>query len=744
MVKRIHIFLLILGLVAYPAWADDAPVVPVDTKEPVVLEADQVGYDQNGEIATAEGHVIITQGAHQLRADKVTYNKQRDVVTAMGHVSIQDDTGAVSFAEQAEVTSDMKQGFVYQISMLLVDNSRFAAQEGERVDGRYIVLRRAVYSACDLCKDAPTRAPIWQLKAAKVVHDNEDKRITYRDAFLEFWGVPVFYTPYFSHPDPSVKRKSGFLTPLVGTSNNIGTFATIPYYYDIAPDKDLTISPTFSGKDGFQFAGQYRQRFVHGSLQFDGSMTVADRVTDEGELQHDALRGHLFGDVRFDLGQYHRAGLELAATSDKSYLYRYRIPTRDVLQNRAYVERFRQRSFLGLDAYYFQDLRAGDHQVEPVALRAQYDVLGEPNQTLGGRWDVAASVVNLTRDRSATSRTTRGPDSRRLSLALGWERQMVSDLGLVASIAGRVRGDMFWSNRLVDPQNPGNTYRDAYSGRVLPVGNVTLRYPLGRQGEAWQQLVEPIVMLTATPNLASNPYAANEDSQGTEFDYTNLYGINRFSGVDRFESGLRATYGLRAAAFGNEGGRYDLMFGTSSRLNSNDDFLPTSGLRDRQSDFVGYINAEPVSWFGARYNFRLNKDTFEPRYSELSAYAGRPWFRPSVQYLSVDGLDANNNQGTVAELTYGATSNFLPHWSVALSQRRALKSDAGPRSTRATLTYADECTTVSLIASRENVTRPDLESGTSFMLSIYLRNLGGFQTDSISTGGGNSPEGQYR
>jgi len=741
MFKRLYLLSLIL--VVLPRYAGAVETLAA-SHQPVVLKADRVAYDQNNEVASAEGHVEVAQGKQLLRADQITYDKKRDVVTAQGHVSLIDDNGQVSFSETAEVTSDFKQGFIDQVSLLMVDNSRFAAHEGERVDGRYVILRRAVYSACDLCKDDPTKPPLWQLKASKVMHDNETKRITYRDAFLEFSGVPVFYTPYFSHPDPTVKRKSGFLTPQVGSSSNIGTFVTVPYYLDLAPDKDMTLSPTFSGKDGFQFAGQYRQRYTHGKMQFDGSMVVADRVNDQNEFEKNAVRGHLFGDVQFDLGEAHRAGVELAVTSDKSYLYRYRIPTSDVLENRAYLERFRSRDYFGSEAFYFQDLRPGDHQVEPVALRERYSAVGEPNKTLGGRWDASAELLSLTRDSSATTDTTRGPDAKRSSLELGWERQMVSDLGLVASVAGRVRGDVFLANRLQDPNDANNFYSKAFSERVLPLGNVMLRYPLGRRGEAWQQLIEPIVAVTAAPILPSDPHIANEDSQGTEFDVTNLFAPNRFSGVDRYETGLRFTYGMRAAAFSDAGGRYDAMLGSSYRLNNNSEFLSTSGLRTQQADVVGAFDVQPVTWFGTRYNFRLNQETLQPRSSELDTFVGEDWFRPSVQYLSVDGLDAQNNEGTVSEITYGVSSHFLPFWTVSASQRRALKSDAGPRSTDAALTYHDECATVGLTVSRDEVSRPDLSPGTSFMITVFLRTLGGLQTDSITTGAGSSREVTHR
>src|SRR3546814_15358023 len=94
-------------------------------------------------------------------------------------------------------------------------------------------MRRAVYSPCDLCKENPDRPPLWQLKAERVVHDQKAQEVRYNNVFLEMWGVPVLYSPYFQHPDPTVKRRSGFLPPLFGTMGEVGEFLRVPYYIEI-------------------------------------------------------------------------------------------------------------------------------------------------------------------------------------------------------------------------------------------------------------------------------------------------------------------------------------------------------------------------------------------------------------------------------------------------------------------------------------------------------------------------------
>ncbi|HEV7372043.1 LPS-assembly protein LptD, partial [Arenibaculum sp.] len=266
---------------------------------PVLLNADELVYDETLGVVTATGNVELAQGLRVVLADRVTYNERTNVVTATGNVSLLEPSGDVVFAEYAELTDDLAQGFVDQVRVLMTDNSRLAATEGERTDdGRFMRLNRAVYSPCNLCPEDPSAPPLWQVRARRVVHDRENQEMVYRDAVLDMFGIPVFYTPYLSHPDPTVEQKSGFLAPSFGLGGNIGAFATVPYYWAIGQDQDATITPTYSSEDGLHLLGEYRKRFESGAVTLEASIVQTDRREDVGGsrfIREDQLRGHLFG-----------------------------------------------------------------------------------------------------------------------------------------------------------------------------------------------------------------------------------------------------------------------------------------------------------------------------------------------------------------------------------------------------------------------------------------------------------------
>jgi LPS-assembly protein len=206
-------------------------------QDPTLLDAEQVIYDEKAGVVTATGAVELTQGLRAVRADKIVYDRNTKVVTATGNVRLREPSGDFIFADYVELTDDMRDAFVENVRVLMTDNGRMAGNEGERRGGRLFRVNRGVYSPCELCKEDPTRAPVWRVRAARVVHDKEEKEVRYRDAYLEMFGVPVAYTPYLSHPDPTVDRRSGFLAPTYGSKDDMGAFIRTSYYIDIAPDR---------------------------------------------------------------------------------------------------------------------------------------------------------------------------------------------------------------------------------------------------------------------------------------------------------------------------------------------------------------------------------------------------------------------------------------------------------------------------------------------------------------------------
>jgi LPS-assembly protein len=678
-----------------------------------LISAQQMHSDSGTGITIATGKVEIVRGDYVLHADKVVYDQKTGVMTADGNVALLTPNGQVEFADHEQVTGDMKQAFTSHVGILFPDNSRMAGLTGQRYDERYTVVDKAMYTACNICRQNPDNPPLWQLRANTITHDNVAHEVYYHDATIDFAGVPVAYTPYVSAPDPSVERREGFLSPSPGVSPNIGGYLKVPYYVDIAPDKDMTITPTISTTDKLQFDTQYRERFEQGKLNVEGSITRADLLNDNGIDEGEQWRGHLFGNFLYNIDNTWRAGTDVQYASDKSYLHRYDISSLDQTTTRAYVEGFQGRDYAALNSYYFQDLRPGTDVSEPVIPpSATFSAKGDPGQTL----------------------VQQGPDTRRVSTNVGWQRQLISDTGLETTVSGLFRTDSYWADNVVADDNSGDIYKRALFTRQFEQANAVMRYPMGRSGEGYQQLVEPIIAVTAAPDVRVISEQPIEESLDTEFDETNLFSPNRFTGSDLIEGGSRVTYGLRNAVTADSGARVDIFGGESYDFTTNSQFPDESGLNGHASDYVGRIDFAPVDWFNVNYGFRLAQNDFSPQRQDALVSVGKPVFHHYIRYIEAYETDTDTGLiDKVRQATLGFSSAVTKFWTLSGAHTQAFDPQPGPRDSSLTLSYVDECFAFGVTASHDDTNRLDISSGTSVSFHIYLKNLGGTNTDSTSS-----------
>jgi LPS-assembly protein len=439
------------------------------------------------------------------------------------------------------------------------------------------------------------------------------------------------------------------------------------------------------------------------------------------------------GNFLTDIDSTWRAGSAVQYASDRSYLRRYDISSLDQTTSRAYTEGFQGRDYLAVNSYYFQDLRAGTTVSEPVILpSATFSALGEPGQAWGGRWSFDGNTLMTERSNSGQTIAQQGPDTRRLSLNGGWQRQLISDTGLETTVSGLLRTDSYWANNVVAADD-STVYDRAVFTRQFEQANAVMRYPMGRNGDGYQQLLEPIAAFTAAPDVRRIAKQPNEDSLDVEFDETNLFSPNRFTGSDLIEGGSRVTYGLRNAVTTDSGARVDVFGGESYDFTANGDFPDMSGLNKHASDYVGRIDLSPAKWFDANYGFRLAQSDFSPQRQDVYVSAGAPVFRPSVRYIEASQIDTTTNlMQPVRQITFGLTSTFAKYWTVTGNHTQSFDPQPGPRNSSIAITYVDECFAFGINVSHDDTDRVDVSSGTSVAFHFYLKNLGGLHTDSVS------------
>src|SRR5919106_3145752 len=253
---------------------------------PVLMFAREVRLESE-DVIVAEGDVEILRGERRLLADSVRYDQRADQIEALGNITLVEPGGEVLYADRLLFSGDLRNGVASQLRARLEDDSLLAAAEGRRIGGTRTEMNRVVYSPCPVCPNSD-EPPLWQITATQVNHDQETRDITYRNAVLEIFGVPVAYTPFLRHPDPTVERRSGFLAPIIGSDSNLGFTLETPYYFDLAPNYDLTVAPIFTTKENAVLTADYRHLLESGRFQLGGSITYA---TEAGSESHPNPKG---------------------------------------------------------------------------------------------------------------------------------------------------------------------------------------------------------------------------------------------------------------------------------------------------------------------------------------------------------------------------------------------------------------------------------------------------------------------
>ena len=694
-----------------------------DEDRPALITADEVSYNEKLASFNARGKVEIFQGQRILVADSVSYNTNTDVVTASGNVALLEPTGEVLFSDYAEVTGDLREAFVRDVGLLMSDRSRLAAVSAVRTEGNRIELTKAVYSPCDLCESDPTPVPLWQLKARKAVHNQEKQSVTYRDATFEILGLPVFYTPYFTHPDPTVDRKTGFLAPTIGSSGALGLTLETPFFVVLDDTSDATISPIWLTKELPVMQAEYRKIFPKGDYFIAGSATVADRVKDDGSTTDNAFRGHIKTQLNYDIDKTYRSSIQIDAATDDTYLRTYDLGTSATFVSEAFVEGFRGRDYATARMFGFQGLSSEDNTEEiPIAL--PYLAISQVSDPLiyGSVFSFDASLIDLVR--------VEGRDTRRLHMQGEWVLPLISPIGDRYRFTASLQGEGYWISDF-DLDDPGEVAPSDGSmelaGRFHPQAALMWRYPWAADIGTWQTVFEPIVQgVLATRDNDPNRIP-NEDSQDLEFDDTNLFAMNRFPGADRVQPGPRVDYGAEWSLFSPNDGSARFLLGQSYRPFDDKGVYPSgSGLENKVSNLVGGLYASPGPWMDATWRFSVDAKSGSFDRNEISFSAGVPRLRLNVQYLQSDAL-LNDQDEEILEgrnqITFGASSQVTGNWYLYASHLQDIENDTALR-TRSGIRYEDECVIVEAVFERSRFDNRELDPGNTFYLKVLLRSLG--------------------
>lgn len=701
------------------------PTVPTTTRparrprqagqEQMLVQAQRIDYDYTNRRVSAVGNVQIYYSGSTLEADRVTYDENTKRLRAEGNARLTDQDGNITYGDVMDLSDDYRDGFVDSLHIERPDRTSIAAARATRTGGNFTVFESGVYTACLPCQDNPKKPPLWQIKAARIIHDKGERMIYFEDAKIEFFGQPLLYLPYMSAPDPTVKRKSGFLLPSFGSSSIYGAAVEVPYYFALSPTYDFTLSPMITTRQGPLVEAEFRQRLMDGAYAI---RAAGIWQADPGAFSPTApgnrdFRGSIESSGLFALNDKWVWGWDAIALTDRSFLQDYRprlsnyvhtldpnnigLPGNSEAVSQIFLTGKGDRSFFDIRSIYYYGFSSADTQNQLPVVHPVLDYLYVWNQPiLGGELKLRTNLTSLSRNSAdfgnqinfnplagcaAGADPATAPqcfalrgipgEYTRFSAELSWKRTITDSWGQQWTPFASVRADA--ATMSIDNQ-PGVGFflptGDNNLVRGMPTIGLEYRYPFINVQSWGTQTITPIAQFIARPNEPQIGRWPNEDAQSFTFDDSNLFRVDKFSGWDRVEGGGRANVGVQYTAQFNQGGFVDALFGQSYRLFGENSFTQQgmgytgldSGLDKDVSDYVSRISFQPNRTYKFVARFRNDSETFALQRMELEGSAAFDRWTLALTYGDYAAQPQlgfpTDRHGLLGSATYKVTTNW--------------------------------------------------------------------------------------
>ncbi|MGR3464647.1 LPS-assembly protein LptD [Limimaricola sp.] len=651
------------------------------------------------ETLVARGNVEAFYDGTRLSAAAISYDRVADRLDITGPILITTPEGEIFTARAAELSPQLEAGLLRGARLVLDRQLQLAAQRIDRTGTGLTALTRTAPTSCRVCGGGP---PLWEIRAARVVHDEEARQLYFDDASFHIRGVPVMWLPRMRLPDPTLERASGLLVPQLFSSDALGFGLKLPYFVRLGGRRDLTVTPWIAtGARNLEL--RYRQAFRSGWTEIETHLSEDDNRA--------GLRYALLAEGAFALPRDTRLEFDIEAVSDDAFLLDYDLSDQDRLDSSLRAYRLQDDGYALAEITYYESLREAEASASlpPLVARLEREEVLTP--AIGGRLTLRADADALWRDGTGDEASR---DVARAGISADWHAAGLVGPGLLVDTELRAVADAYAVSD--DPS------QDRTQARLSQAAGVTLRWPLlRREGPATgaTQILEPVVSLAYAG--VQGDTVPNEDTKLIEFDATTLHATHRLPGEDLVEEGLSAGLGLRWSRIDTAGRTLSLQGGRLFRDRVQTGLSDNSDLSQRRSDWLVSSSLD----FGTGAGFELTAsfdDALDISGAEARVALEQAQFDLSAAYLWLEPDAAEGFDERITETSLDTTVRFGPRWSLSAQARYDIAAEAPVRAELG-VGWRNECVTVDLSASRRYTDTQDVDPSTSFGLSV---NLSGF------------------
>ena len=476
----------------------------------IIINADEILILDNGNKIKASGDIKIKTSEFDSTSDNSTYNKELNQIKSSGNIIIKDNLNNYYYFDYLTTDKNFETALGSNVKVRTSDNARIVGKSFSRQKSNFNQINNASYTPCLSENYLIKNCPGWKLDAKKVIHDTEKKTIYYENTVLSILNIPILYTPFFSHPDPSVKKKSGILMPSITSDNTLGTTLSVPLFYNIANNYDVTITPTIQTKADDYYSLNYRHLTENHMFNLESSISSNESNT--------GTKNHIFidGNVKNPYGKFE---YKIQTSNNDTYLRKNQINDLTILRSGLSFTKEMQNSYLDFKSHSYKHLNNIPNQKwEYIYPSINYNVYNYNDPFLNKNWEVKNAFLNY-RDIDKNYK-------QEIS------SEIISNNTIVLKNVG-LRFENVLQNRVIYYNDTENDFNQV---RVFPQLSSKISFPLIKNDSKKSQILEPVLM----PIIA--PYNNYRNDQNVS--NSNIFSLNRETSFSQWESGPRLNYGL--------------------------------------------------------------------------------------------------------------------------------------------------------------------------------------------------------
>lgn len=694
------------------------PVVDNPEQQPTTVDSDNAQIVQQG-TSVFTGNVNVLRGNEAVDANRATYNRQTGDVTAQGDVRVR-DSGIIIDAEQAEFSMNADQMRMIEAEYRLREmRARGESSHVFRQGNLFTNLKNATYTTC------PEGDNAWRLDADRVHLDHESAVGEAEDVVIRIKDFPVFYTPYINFP-LNDERKSGFLLPSGGSSDKTGFDLSTPYYWNISPNTDATITPRYMSDRGLQLTGEYRYLTENNEGLFDAGFLGSDSLrrydSDQINPNYEEDRKHFTWQHQGRFASNWRTLVDYNYVSDKRYIEDF--SSNLTLSSVSNLQRLAQANYYG-EFWNFQ-ARVQGYQSLLESVADPYQRLPQlrfdaklPDQALGLTYEMESEFVSFASDDRV--------EGDRFDI----EPAISLPMGTAAFYATPKIALKHTTYNLDQNQNQPQFQEDSIS-RTMPIASfdtgVVFERPLNFNDGGMIQTLEPRAYYLYIPHRDQDDIP-RFDTAARTFSMSSLFSPNRFNGEDRIGDANQLTLALTSRFINESTGRERLRMTLGQIQYFSDREVtqnPNDPVRtDDESDMIAEVVASITDEWSLGSQFQWDPDETKSNMSALALrYRGKDGriFNLSHRYRRGDP-DFRNGRG-LEQLDISASLPINDRWSFvgryyrSLEANRTLEALAG-------LEYQNCCWATRVVA-RNYISRLDEDRNMAIYVEVELKGLGRF------------------